>query len=45
VSIGREAVVGANAVVTKGRDVADGQTVIGVPARPIEEFSARTARS
>ena len=32
----RDAVVGANAVVTRGHDVADGQTVVGVPARPIE---------
>jgi bifunctional UDP-N-acetylglucosamine pyrophosphorylase / glucosamine-1-phosphate N-acetyltransferase len=36
VAIGDDAVVGANAVVTAGRDVADGQTVVGVPARPIE---------
>jgi bifunctional UDP-N-acetylglucosamine pyrophosphorylase / glucosamine-1-phosphate N-acetyltransferase len=36
VSIGNDAVVGANAVVTKNQDVADGQTVVGVPARPIE---------
>ena len=36
VSIGKDAVVGANAVVTRNQDVADGQTVVGVPARPIE---------
>jgi bifunctional UDP-N-acetylglucosamine pyrophosphorylase/glucosamine-1-phosphate N-acetyltransferase len=36
VTVGRDAVVGANAVVTKGNDVLDGQTVVGVPARPIE---------
>ena len=36
VSIGDDAVVGANAVVTRDHDVADGQTVVGVPARPIE---------
>jgi bifunctional UDP-N-acetylglucosamine pyrophosphorylase / glucosamine-1-phosphate N-acetyltransferase len=36
VSIGNDAVVGANAVVTHNRDVADGQTVVGVPARPID---------
>ena len=35
VSIGRGAVVGANSVVTSGHDVEDGQTVVGVPARPI----------
>ena len=33
VTIGENALVGASAVVTK--DVADGQTVAGVPARPI----------
>jgi bifunctional UDP-N-acetylglucosamine pyrophosphorylase / glucosamine-1-phosphate N-acetyltransferase len=36
VNIGADAVVGANAVVTHGRDVGDGQTVVGVPARVIE---------
>jgi bifunctional UDP-N-acetylglucosamine pyrophosphorylase / glucosamine-1-phosphate N-acetyltransferase len=36
VNIGADAVVGANAVVTHGHDVADGQTVVGVPARAIE---------
>jgi bifunctional UDP-N-acetylglucosamine pyrophosphorylase / glucosamine-1-phosphate N-acetyltransferase len=36
VKIGEDAVVGANAVVTHDHDVADGQTVVGVPARPIE---------
>jgi bifunctional UDP-N-acetylglucosamine pyrophosphorylase/glucosamine-1-phosphate N-acetyltransferase len=36
VTIGTGAVVGANAVVTHDRHVADGQTVVGVPARPIE---------
>jgi bifunctional UDP-N-acetylglucosamine pyrophosphorylase/glucosamine-1-phosphate N-acetyltransferase len=36
VSVGRDAVVGANAVVTRGHDVADGQTVVGVPARPAQ---------
>ncbi len=35
VNIGRDAVVGANAVVTRGHDVADGQTVVGVPSRPL----------
>jgi bifunctional UDP-N-acetylglucosamine pyrophosphorylase/glucosamine-1-phosphate N-acetyltransferase len=37
VAIGEDAVVGANAVVTKNDDVAPGQTVAGVPARPIEK--------
>jgi bifunctional UDP-N-acetylglucosamine pyrophosphorylase/glucosamine-1-phosphate N-acetyltransferase len=36
VSIGADAVVGANAVVTRNQDVADGQTVVGVPARQLE---------
>ena len=34
VSVGRDAVVGANAVVTKGHNVSDGQTVVGVRAHP-----------
>ena len=33
VAIGRDSVIGANAVVTRGHDVADGQTVVGIPAR------------
>jgi bifunctional UDP-N-acetylglucosamine pyrophosphorylase/glucosamine-1-phosphate N-acetyltransferase len=41
VTVGRDAVVGANSVVTKGNDVADGQTVIGVPARPLEPITRR----
>ena len=36
VRVGAGATVGAGAVVTKGHDVADGQTVVGVPARPLD---------
>jgi len=35
VQIGERAVTGANAVVTARRNVADGQVVVGVPARPL----------
>ncbi len=34
VTVGERAVIGAGAVVTKGREVAPGQTVVGVPAKP-----------
>ncbi|HAJ57773.1 MAG TPA: UDP-N-acetylglucosamine pyrophosphorylase [Candidatus Omnitrophica bacterium] len=37
VVIGRRAVVGAGSVVTRGHDVADGATVAGVPAKPINK--------
>ncbi len=36
VTVGDDAVVGANAVVTRNQNVPDGQTVIGIPARPID---------
>ena len=35
VTIGTEAVVGAGAVITRGKDVEDGDTVVGVPARSL----------
>lgn len=37
VKIGKRATTGAGAVVTKGKDVADGEVVVGVPARPLRK--------
>jgi bifunctional UDP-N-acetylglucosamine pyrophosphorylase/glucosamine-1-phosphate N-acetyltransferase len=39
VTIGDDVVVGAGAVVTRNQNIPDGQTIIGVPARPIEPKS------
>ena len=35
VTIGQDAVVGAGAVITRGTRIEDGDTVVGVPARPL----------
>ena len=35
VTIGQDAVVGAGAVITRGTRIGDGETVVGVPARPL----------
>jgi bifunctional UDP-N-acetylglucosamine pyrophosphorylase/glucosamine-1-phosphate N-acetyltransferase len=40
VTIGADAVVGAGAVVPRNHDVSDGQTVVGVPAVPLEKKTA-----
>ncbi len=37
VRVGRNAMTGAGAIVTRGRDVADGEVVVGVPAKPLKK--------
>jgi bifunctional UDP-N-acetylglucosamine pyrophosphorylase / glucosamine-1-phosphate N-acetyltransferase len=41
VSIGRKAMTGAGAVVTRNKNVADRAVVVGVPAHPLERTSRR----
>lgn len=40
VRVGRNSVTGAGAIVTHGRDVAEGEVVVGVPARPLRKRSS-----
>jgi bifunctional UDP-N-acetylglucosamine pyrophosphorylase / glucosamine-1-phosphate N-acetyltransferase len=40
ITVGPKAIVGAGAVVTRNHDVLEGQTVVGVPARPIGDRPA-----
>jgi bifunctional UDP-N-acetylglucosamine pyrophosphorylase/glucosamine-1-phosphate N-acetyltransferase len=35
VTVGEDSLTGAGAVVTRGRDVADGTVVVGIPAKPL----------
>jgi len=42
--IGRNATVGAGCVVLRGRDVPEGETVVGVPARILEKRSGQARR-
>lgn len=40
VRIGKKAITGAGAVVTRGKDVPDGETVVGVPAKPFKKIKS-----
>jgi bifunctional UDP-N-acetylglucosamine pyrophosphorylase/glucosamine-1-phosphate N-acetyltransferase len=41
VTIGKNAVVGAGSVVTRNHNVGDGETVVGVPAKPLTRSKKR----
>ncbi|MBI4583920.1 MAG: bifunctional N-acetylglucosamine-1-phosphate uridyltransferase/glucosamine-1-phosphate acetyltransferase [Planctomycetes bacterium] len=45
VTMGEEAVTGAGAVVTKGKNVPDRTVVVGVPARPLQAASEKTEKT
>lgn len=44
IRIGKKAVTGAGCVVTKNRNVPDGQTVVGVPAKILEKEKRQSAK-